>query len=241
VHREFPPPVRLPNEAPLPEEPHRQAAKPLPVDDDVDLFGVERTAARLSELIAVVRPAPVRLGAYGQPLLSPPFVPNHDRFEGPPWADVTLVVFGAHGTPAARPLGRILDSVRERLGTEVRVAWRHHPDPRAHPRAPVFALAAEAAVSLGHFWVLTRELLRMRHDDPADLHAAMLRAGVDPERALAAMRAGVGTERIAEDVASALASGVSYSPALFINGERYVGELDRAAVWSALEEARRGA
>ena len=211
---------------------------PLTVDDDQDLFGVERTAARLSELIAAVRPAPVRLGVDGRPLLAPPFVPNQDRYEGPPWADVALVVFGAHGTPAARPLGRILDSVRERFRTEVQVAWRHHPDPGAHPRAPVFALAAEAAAPLGRFWALTREMLRMRHDDPADLHAAMLRAGLDPERALAAMRAGTGTERIAADVASALASGVSYSPALFINGERYAGELDRAAVLAALDTAR---
>jgi 2-hydroxychromene-2-carboxylate isomerase len=231
----------MPGEPPLPAEPYplrERSEPPTPVDDDLDLFGVEPTVARLDERIAAVRPTAVRLADDGSALLSPPFAPDHDRIEGPPWAGVSLVVFGAHGTPAARSLGKVLDSVRERYRTTVRVAWRHHPDPGAHPRAGVFALAAEAAVPHGRFWVLTREMLRMRHDDPADLHAAMLRAGLDPEPTLAAMRAGTGEQRIVDDVASALASGVMFSPALFINDERYAGELDRVAVWAALDAAR---
>ena len=32
----------------------------------------------------------------------------------------------------------------------------------------------------------------MRHHDPADLHAAMLRVGLDPARTVDAMRAGIG-------------------------------------------------
>ena len=49
------------------------------------------------------------------------------------------------------------------------------------------------------------------------------------------MRAGTGTDRIVDDVASALASGVAFSPALFINGERYDGEPASRAVSAALE------
>jgi protein-disulfide isomerase len=75
----------------------------------------------------------------------------------------------------------------------------------------------------------------MRHDDSGDLHAAMLRAGLDPERALDAMRAGAGTGRIVEDVTSAHASGVEFAPALFVNGEHYRGPLEARAVTAALE------
>jgi hypothetical protein len=71
-----------------------------------------------------------------------------------------------------------------------------------------------------------RELLALRHDDPADLHAALLRAGRDPQRTLEAMRAGIGIDRIVSDVASALASGVTFSPALFLDGSA------TAASWS---------
>jgi protein-disulfide isomerase len=101
----------------------------------------------------------------------------------------------------------------------------------------VLALAVEASAAIHTFWSLAHELLRLRHNDPIDLHTAMERARLDPERALEAMRAGTGTDRIVEDVASALASGVTYSPTLFIDGRRYHGELERAALAAALEAA----
>jgi hypothetical protein len=77
-------------------------------------------------------------------------------------------------------------------------------------------------------------VLDLRHFDPPDLHAAMLRAGLDPERTLDAMRADTGADRIVGDVASARVSGVA---SLFVNGERYRGELDAAAVCEALARA----
>ena len=102
----------------------------------------------------------------------------------------------------------------------------------------MFALAAEAGAAVGKFWVLTRELLLMRHDDPASLHDALVRAGVDPDRALDSMRAGTGADRVVDDVASAHASGVGAPPALFINGEYYRGELEPGAVMRALDQSR---
>jgi protein-disulfide isomerase len=235
---EFPPPIRLPGEPELPREPYEtphRGEPPEVVDDDVDVFGAEAAAAELTERLEHVQPNAVRIAEDGRPLLSPAFDPDRDRVDGPTPARATLVVFAAYGTPFSRPLVSVLSHVRERYPSTVGVAWRHYPDPVAHPQAVVLALAAEAAAARGRFWALTRELLHMRHHDPADLHAAMLRVGLDPERALEAMRAGTGADRISADVASALASGVTFSPALFVNGERYEGELDPAAVSAALE------
>jgi protein-disulfide isomerase len=95
-------------------------------------------------------------------------------------------------------------------------------------------LATEAAGTHGRFWALTRELLARRHDDPSDLHVSLVRAGLDPQRTIAEMRAATGADRIVDDVTSARASGVTYAPALFINGEHYTGELDPGAVVNAL-------
>jgi 2-hydroxychromene-2-carboxylate isomerase len=234
---EFPPPIRLFGEPPLPAEPYDE---PRPVEtpvDDADRFGAEEAAARLTARLAQVQPAASQLAGDGSPLLSPPFSLARDHFEGPVSAGATLVVFGAFGTPASRPLGRVIERVRARHMATARIAWRHFPDAGAHPHAVMLALAAEAAAARGRFWALTRELLSLRHDDPVDLHAALLRAGLDPERTLDAMRAGTGEDRIADDVASAMASGVAFSPALFLNGERYTGELDAAAVSAAVAGA----
>ena len=93
----------------------------------------------------------------------------------------------------------------------VAIAWRRFPDP-AHPRAAVLALAAEAAAAQGRLWAMTRERLSARHPDPAELSAAMVRAGLDPARTRGAMRAGTGADRIVADTASALASGSDVHP-----------------------------
>jgi hypothetical protein len=205
------------------------------VDEAVDVFGAEAAAARLAARLDNVQRRPVRVTEDAQQQLWPPFAAHRDRVEAPALGRSTLVVFGAHGTPWSRPLGRVLAHVRD-VGT-VRLAWRHFPDPTAHPRAAILALATEAVATRGQFWVVTRSLLEMRHHDPADLHAALLHAGLDPDRMVDAMRAGTGADRIVDDVTSALSSGVTHAPALFINGERYRGELQRAAVSAALETA----
>jgi hypothetical protein len=235
---EFPPPIPPFGEPPLPAEPYDRPRRGEAPVDDADRFGAEDAAARLAARLGQVEPAARRLAGDGEPLLSPPFSVARDHVEGPVSAGATLVVFGAFGTPASRPLGRVIERVRERHMGTVRLAWRHFPDAGAHPHAVMLALAAEAAAARGRFWSLTNELLRLRHDEPVDLHAALLRAGLDPERTLDAMRAGTGADRIADDVASAMASGVAFSPALFLNGERYTGELDPAAVSAAVAAAR---
>jgi protein-disulfide isomerase len=235
---ENPKPVRLPGQPPLPREPYEdkpRAEAPSVVDEDVDQYGAEAAAAALTERINQVHASAVRVADDGRALLSPPFDAARDHVDGPVPGRMTLVVFGAYGTPASRLLAKVLTHVLEQHATTVDVAWRHFPDPTAHPHAVVLALAAEAAAVRGRFWALTLELLHMRHHAPDDLHAAMRRVRLDPAHVTEAMRAGTGADRIVDDVASALASGVTYSPALFINGERYPGELDPAAVSAALD------
>jgi hypothetical protein len=241
---EFPPPIRLPGERPAPPEPtpiHRRVWVPEVVDEAADRFGVEESAARLAERLARVEPHAARIAGDGKVLLTPPLAPAHDRIAGPASGPAALVVFGAHGTPSSRSLGALLDTVVQRHPATVGVAWRHYPDPVAHPRAVVLALAVEAAAQAGRFWTLTRELLRRRHHDPDDLRGAIVRSSLDADRTLDVMRTGVGEDRIADDVASALASGVTSAPALFIAGERYRGELRAAPVLAAIESALSGA
>jgi 2-hydroxychromene-2-carboxylate isomerase len=234
---EFPARRRLLGESDPPRHrPEREQRPGTPdvVDEDFDLFGAEDAASALIERLKDVEAAAVVHADDGEPLLSPGFDSARDRIDGRVGAARSLVVFGAFGTPTSHALGQLLDDVRERFVTTVDVAWRHYPDPEAHPRAAVLALACEASAAIHTFWSLAYELLRLRHNDPIDLHAAMERARLDPKRALEAMRAGTGADRIVEDVASALASGVTYTPTLFVDGRRYRGELERTALAEAL-------
>src|SRR3954463_15930565 len=232
----FPRPIRLPGQPEPPREvrEERRRAHPKIVDGPIDAYGAGAAAADLAERLEQVRSGAPRVTEDGVDLLSPPLTPGRDRFDGPEWAPSTLVVFGAHGTPSSRRLRRLLAAMRTRHPAAVTLAWRHFPGPAGHPRASVLALAAEAAGAQGRFWALTRELLAARHHDPSDLFAAMVRAGLDPARTLDAMRAGTGADRIVADTRSALASAVVFTPTLFIDGERYRGELEPDAVSAAL-------
>ena len=167
------------------------------------------------------------------PVLTPPLSDARDHIEGPASASASLVVFGSYGTPASPRLGRLLRQLHAAHPATMRIAWRHLPDPQGHPGVVAVALAAEAAATEGRFWALHRELLATRHHDLEDLHAAARRAGLDFYRLLDRMRAGVGAERVVSDLESARASAVVSAPTLFVNGERFDGELDTATVWAA--------
>src|SRR5262249_45628975 len=133
--------------------------------------------------------------------------------------------------PASLPLGEVLAGARERH----LVAWRHFPRPgrtsacrdlcarRRGGRRPREILGAHAGAAAD---------APRRSREPARGAGA---PEVDPERALESMRAGTGADRVVDDVASARASGVGASPALFVNGEYYRGELEPDAVIGALD------
>jgi 2-hydroxychromene-2-carboxylate isomerase len=238
---ENPAPRSLPGQAPGEYRRFDLGGEPAPrsdvIDEAEDVFGTEGAAARLAGLIAQVHAQPVQIAADGGQELSPPFAADRDRIAGPLAHRAVLVVFGAFATPWSHDLGTALSVVRERHFGTATIAWRHYPDPAAHPRAAIFALAAEAAAARNRFWALARAMLDLRHDDPVDLHDAMLRASLDPQSTRAAMREGVGSDRIVADVASALASGVTAAPTLFVNGERYRGEIEGDALSRALDDA----
>jgi hypothetical protein len=202
-------------------------------DELVDCFGADAAAADLAARLRRVGPPGPGDPGYG-PGVWPPVSPERDRIEGPLSPAATLLVFGAYGTPDSGSLGRVLEHIREHDVGTVAIVWRHFPHPQAHPHAAVFALAAEAAAARARFWALTMELLRMRHADPAGLDAALRRVELDPERTVETMQTGLGADRIVEDTRSALASGVLFSPTLFVNGELYRGELEPRAVVDAL-------
>src|SRR3954468_13992898 len=101
---EFPPPIRLPGERPIPPEPtpiHRRSEVPDIVDEVTDRYGVEETAARVADRLARVGPHAARVAGDGQILLTPRLAPADDRIAGPAWGRATVVVFGAHGTPSS--------------------------------------------------------------------------------------------------------------------------------------------
>ena len=165
--------------------------------------------------------------------------PDRDHVRGPDDAPVTLVEYGDFECPYC---GRAEPVIRELLasfGDEVRYVWRHLPLNDVHSGAQLSAEAAEAAGAQGRFWEMYDAMLA--HQDaltPRDLGRVAEELGLDVERFWSEIRVHEHAPRVAEDVASADASGVSGTPSFFINGRRHQGAYDIETLSAAVRAAR---
>ncbi len=165
--------------------------------------------------------------------------PARDHIRGPEHASVTLVEYGDFECPFC---GQAEPIVRELLASsedDVRYVWRHLPLNDVHSSAQLAAEAAEAASDQGAFWPVYDAFLS--HQDaltPRDISHIAEELGLDMDRFWSGVRRHDHAPRIAEDVASADASGVSGTPTFFINGRRHQGAYDIQTLTAAVRAAR---
>ena len=166
--------------------------------------------------------------------------PSRDHIRGPDGAPVTLLEYGDFECPYC---GRAEQVIRELLleaGSDVRYVWRHLPLNDVHPWAQIAAEAAEAAAAQGAFWEMHDTLLAHQDDlRPQTLVAHAQSLGLDVDRFWDEVGRREHAARVAEDVATADASGVAGTPSFFINGARHPGAYDIATLTAAVQAARK--
>jgi Na+/H+ antiporter NhaA len=164
---------------------------------------------------------------------------DRDHIRGSKDAPVTLVEYGDYECPYCGQAEVVIRELLDSFGDDLRYVWRSLPLNDVHPHAQMAAEAAEAAAAQGAFWEMHDQLLD--HQDaltPLDLGRYAEGLGLDGDRFWDELRDGVHAERVAEDVASADASGVAGTPTFFINGRRHEGAYDIEALTEALGKAR---
>jgi len=203
-------------------------------------------AALLSWVVARViarMPEPVRArqveGTVGEILdLSDEVDPDRDHIRGSSDAPVTLIEYGDYECPYCGRAEIVIRELLDSFGHELRYVWRHLPLNDVHPNTQMAAEAAEAAAAQGQFWEMHDKLLD--HQDeltPPDLGRYAEELGLDLGRFWDELRRRDHSERVAEDVASADASGVAGTPSFFINGRRHQGAYDLATLRAAVQTA----
>ncbi len=171
--------------------------------------------------------------------LAVPVDPERDHIRGPKkGALITLVEYGDFECPYC---GQAEPAVREliRAYGEVRFVFRHLPLTEVHPHAQLAAEGAEAAHKQGAFWEMHDTL--MDHQGALtfmDLVQYARDLGLDAEKFATDLRKHAGAYRVAEDVDSADLASVSGTPTFFINGNRYYGAFDLAALEDAVHTAK---
>jgi Na+/H+ antiporter NhaA len=165
--------------------------------------------------------------------------PDRDHIRGSEDAPVTLVEYGDYECPYCGQAEGVIRELLDAFGDDLRYVWRSLPLNDVHAHAQMAAEAAEAAGAQGAFWEMHDKLLD--HQDaltPLDLGRYAEQLGLDVDRFWDEIRDRSHDARVAEDVASADASGVAGTPTFFINGIRHEGAYDIEALTEAVEKAR---
>ena len=100
--------------------------------------------------------------------------------------------------------------------------FRHFPQAQIHPYAQRAAQAAEAAAVQGKFWLMSDTLFAHQQNlENGYLVEYANDLGLDMPQFLKELSKQVHIDRINEDIEGGILSGVTNTPALFINGNRY--------------------
>ncbi|MFL5852426.1 MAG: Na+/H+ antiporter NhaA [Solirubrobacteraceae bacterium] len=200
-------------------------------------FAVTRVYRRLPEAFRARQIAGTRAELLD---LSDEVDAGRDHIRGPDEAPVTLLEYGDFECPYCGAAAPIVAKLLEHL--DLRYVFRHLPLTDVHPNAQTAAEAAEAAAEQGRFWEL-HDLLLGNQDAlaPGDLYRHAADLGLDLDRFSEDLRRRRHAGRVAEDVRSADASGVSGTPTFFINGRRHLGVYDEGTLAQAVKAAARTA
>ncbi len=167
-----------------------------------------------------------------------PVDPTRDHVRGgePDPGAVTLLIYGDYLCPYCRRIRRVLARLNQAMGPRMAYIYRHFPNERAHPGADFASRAAEAAARQGRFWEMHDALFER---EPPLTHDHVIEAarsvGLDMDQ-FARDLEDPGTLRCVEkDLADGRANGVTATPTIFIDNQRYDGAWDFYSMLEALE------
>jgi protein-disulfide isomerase len=167
-------------------------------------------------------------------LLADP-VDERDHALGPPTAPITIVEYGDYECPSCFNAVPVIKEVRQTLGDRLRFVFRHFPQNSIHPHASVAAEAAEAAAEEGKFWQMHQALFQHQKElAEIDLSHLALTQGLEIYKFETSVGGQQHHQRISDDFASGLRSGVNKTPTLFVNGLRYDGPIDAQSILAAV-------
>ena len=161
--------------------------------------------------------------------------PATDHVLGDDSAQVTLVEYGSYLCTYCHAAHEVVAGLRDRFGDRLRYVYRHLPLSDRDEATRAAVLAEYAAARTGDFGHVHDALMqRGPHFAEGDLEAVAGELGVPPRAEWDAPVARAAKSRVREDALSGIRSGARVTPTFFINGRRYEGAWDEAALSEAM-------
>jgi protein-disulfide isomerase len=173
------------------------------------------------------------------------FVPpsSRDHIQGVLGASVVLVMYGDYECFQSANAYRLIKVAQQQLSlswgrNDVCFIFRHFPQIDIHPHAQRAAEAAEAAAMQGQFWQMHEMLfIHQQALENGYLVEYASRLELNLSQFLQDLSRRVHVDRINADRDSGIRSGVVATPALFINGRRYIDGWNMEQLIAAMMDA----
>jgi protein-disulfide isomerase len=155
-------------------------------------------------------------------------------------AKVVLVMYGDYQDPRSADVYKLIKAIKRELSAAFRedylcFIFRHFPQAQIHSHAQRAAQAAEAAAAQGQFWSMHDTLFAHQQKlENGYLIEYANDLGLDIPQFLKELSKQVHVNRINEDIEGGIQSGVTTTPALFINGIRYTGHWNTTELMAAM-------
>ncbi len=161
---------------------------------------------------------------------------DHVRGTGKARDGVSVLIYGDYLCPYCRRLRGVLARLRQALGERMAYVFRHFPNEHAHPGAGFASEASEAAGRQGKFWDM-HDALYAREPPLSREHVleAARSIGLDMDRFDRDLADPSLRRPIDEDLADGRKNGVTATPTIFIDGQRYDGAWDFYSMLEAIE------
>lgn len=145
----------------------------------------------------------------------------HDHLQGAMDALIILIEYGDYQCPYCAEVHKMIQTIQHRLNHQLCFVFRHFPQRRLHFQAQKAAEAAEAAAAQGKFWQMHNILFERQNLSDGNLLEYANELKLDLYQFLCAIAEHQYADRVAQDIQSGKQCGVTRTPTLFINENRY--------------------
>jgi protein-disulfide isomerase len=161
-----------------------------------------------------------------------------DHILGSAEAPCVLVEYGDYECPHCAAAHPIVHQLQKHFGDKLAFVFRNFPLTRIHPFAQPAAEAAEFAASHDKFWQMHDQIFENQQRLDFDLLVELTQGlGLDTKEMEAAIENNTFTNRVNKEFTGGVRSGVNGTPTFFLNGTRFDGQMDKASLTAAIEEA----
>ncbi len=156
--------------------------------------------------------------------------------QGPADAPLTLVEFSDFQCPYCWAAVAKLNAVQEAYPGKIKLIFKQFPLDM-HSQAALAAAAALAAHRQGKFWMMHDALFAHRRELSRSTILNLARTGgLDMPRFEADLDSAEVRQAVARDLEDGERAGVEGTPSIFINGRKYNGSLDLAAIRPVIDQ-----